>query len=97
MQPTPALNAHLAEAAPLGENDPPRCEVALAATEPALGSRYMRERLEDRVEYIEARFSRERLCAGGAVAAMALLARDAAPRWCCSASLRARYCAPPAS
>jgi hypothetical protein len=90
MQPTPALNGHLAEAAPLGEDDPPRCEVALAAPElAALGSRYMRERLEDRVEYIEARALPVR-CSCALVALIAA----AAPHSVLRIVVRVTRCAP---
>jgi hypothetical protein len=60
MQAAPALNGHLPECAPGAESDPPRCELALAPPPDAaeLGSRYMRERIEDRVDYIEARLPR---------------------------------------
>ena len=59
MQAAPALNGHLPEAAPAPAGDAARCGVALVGPDPAaLGERFMRERLEDRVDYIEARVPR---------------------------------------
>ena len=55
MQSAPALNGHLPEVAAGSLDAPPRCEVAIEGPdEAAMGARYMRERLEDRADYIEA-------------------------------------------
>lgn len=56
MQSAPALNGHLPEVAPGPLDAPPRCELALEGPEEgAMGARFMRERLEDRADYIEVR------------------------------------------
>ena len=55
MQSAPALNGHLPEVAAGPLDAPPRCEVVIEGPdEAAMGARYMRERLEDRANYIEA-------------------------------------------
>jgi hypothetical protein len=56
MQSAPALNGHLPEVAPAPVDAPPRCALAVEGPdEAAMGARFMRERLEDRADYIEAR------------------------------------------
>jgi hypothetical protein len=55
MQSAPALNGHLPEVGAGPLDAPPRCEVVIEGPdEAAMGARYMRERLEDRADYIEA-------------------------------------------